>query len=208
MTGDIKDLEVNGLDFPVAVNSAAEASKHIWDFHNLKTNFVLLTSNKDDKEEWKKEFGEILGNGDARRRTLYFQVDSPENVETMNEKMRKSNLMILPLKPGSPIFGTEALSAIAAGVTILVSNHSGMAALLETIYQVESIIQESTLDSDAETWKEGILQKLLRPEDSQRKADRMREQLLLDTSIAQTHLDFIRALLGKIFKKNYGQEVL
>ena len=192
MTGDKKDLKINGLDFPVAVTSTAEASKHIRDFHNVKTNFVLLTSNKDDKEEWKKEFGEILGNGDARRRTLYFQVDSPENVEKMKEKMRKSNLMILPLKPGSPLFGTEALSAIAAGVPVLVSNHSGMAALLESIYQVESIIQESALDSDAETWKEGILQKLLRPEDSQRKADRTREQLLLDTSIAQTHLDFIR----------------
>ena len=154
-----------------------------------------------------KEFGEILENGDARRRTLYFQVDSPENIEKMKEKMRKSNLMILPLKPGSPLFGTEALSAIAAGVPVLVSNHSGMATLLETIYQVESIIQESTLDSDAETWKEGILQKLLRPEDSQRKADRMREQLLLDTSIVQTHLDFIRALLGKIFFKIYDREV-
>ena len=54
MTGDKKDLKINGLDFPVAVTSAAEASKHIRDFHNVKTNFVLLTSNKDDKEEWKK----------------------------------------------------------------------------------------------------------------------------------------------------------
>ena len=106
--------------------------------------------------------------------------------------------MILPLKPHSPIFGTEALSAIAAGVPVLVSNHSGMKALLETIYQVDSIILETTMNSDTETWKEGILQKLLRPEDSQRKADRMREQLLLDTSIGQTHLDFIRTLLGKI----------
>ena len=181
--------------------STAEASKHVWDFHTVKTNFVLLTSNKDDKEEWKKEFGEILQNGDTRRRMLYFQVDSPENIEKMKEKMRKSNLMILPLKPGSPLFGSEALSAIAAGVPVLVSNHSGMATLLETIYQVESIIQESILDSDTEIWKEGILQKLLKPEDSQRRADRMREQLLLDTSIAQTHLDFIRTLLGKILKK-------
>ena len=198
MTGDKKDLDINGLDLPVAVTSMADASKHIWDFHTVKTNFVLLTDNKDDKEEWKKEFGEILKDGDARRRTLYFQVDSPENVEKMKEKMRKSNLMILPLKPGSPIFGTELLSAIAAGVPVLVSNHSGMKALLETIYQVDSIILETTMNSDTETWKEGILQKLLRPEDSQRKADRMREQLLLDTSIGQTHLDFIRTLLGKI----------
>ena len=199
MTGERKDLDVSGLDFDVAVMSSAGASKHIWDVHTVKTNFVLLTDNKDDKEEWKKTFEEILKSGDTRRRTLYFQVDSPENVEKMKVHARKSNLMILPLKPGSPIFGTEALPAIAAGVPVLVSNQSGIASLLETIYQVESILRESTLDSDTETWKEGILQKLLRPEDSQRKADRMREQLLLDTSIAQTHLDFIRTVVGKIF---------
>ena len=198
ITGEQKDLEINGIDFPLAVLSAAGASKHIWDFHTVKTNFVLLTDNKGDKEKWKKEFGEILESGETRHRTLYFQVDSPEHVEKMKVHARKSNLMILPLKPGSPIFGTEALSAMATGVPVLVSSQSGIASLLETIYQVESILRESTLDSDTETWKEGILQKLLRPEDSQRKADRMREQLLLDTSIAQTHLDFIRTVVGKI----------
>ena len=101
--------------------------------------------------------------------------------------------MILPLKPGSPHFGSEALSAVAAGVPVLISNHSGMAALFQTIYQDESVVKES----DVDTWREGILKTLLRPEESQRRANRLREQLLLDTSIAQTHLDFIRTVVGK-----------
>ena len=105
--------------------------------------------------------------------------------------------MILPLKQGSPIFGSEALSAIAAGVPILVPNHSGIASLLQTLSEDKSIIRESTLDSEVTAWREGILQKLLQPEESQRMANRMKEQLLLDTSIAETHLDFIRTVVGK-----------
>ena len=56
MTGDRKDLDINGLDFPWAVTSTFGASKHILEFDNVKTNFVLLTENKEDKDEWKKEF--------------------------------------------------------------------------------------------------------------------------------------------------------
>ena len=109
--------------------------------------------------------------------------------------------MILPLKQGSPIFGTEALSAIAAGVPVLVSSHSGLASLLEMICQDDSVVRESVLDSDVDVWKEAILQRLLRPDDSQLKATRLREQLLLDSSIAETNLDFIGTIVGKISKK-------
>ena len=36
MTGDRKDLEVSGLDFPLAVASSSRASKHILDFDGVK----------------------------------------------------------------------------------------------------------------------------------------------------------------------------
>ena len=117
----------------------------------------------------------------------------------MKTWLRKSNLFILPLKPDSPLFGTEALPAVAAGVPILVSNHSGIASVLKTILQDKSVVKESSLEPDEETWKDRILQKLLRPEESQRTAARLREQLLLDSSIVQSHLDFIQIIAGKIF---------
>ena len=182
----------------MAVTSAVAASKHILDIHDVeKTNFVLLTENKEDKDQWNKDFEEILKNEEAVCPAFNFHSDCSENVEKCKEHLRKSNLMILPFKSSSPFFASEALSAIAAGVPILVSNHAGIVSLLD-VCQEECDIRESTLDSDTEKWKEGIVQKLQRPEDSQRKADRMREQLLLDTSIAETHLDFIRTVVGKI----------
>ena len=197
MTGELRNLQISGADFPLAVSSTAGASKHIFDFEGVKTNLILLTDNKDDKEQWKQHFAEIIVNTEIRGRTLQFRSDSPGNLEKLKIYMRKSNLMILPLKPGSPIFGSEALSAIAAGVPILVSNHSGIASLLQTLSEDKSIIRESTLDSDVTAWREGILQKLLQPEESQRMANRMKEQLLLDTNIAETHLGFIRTVVGK-----------
>ena len=197
MTGNKKDLEFSGVDFPLAVASVSGAAKHILKVDGLKTNFAMITDAKEDKAEWRNEYQELTKGLEALGRALNFQSDSPDNIEKLKAQLRKSNLMILPLKPGSPLFGSETLSAIAAGVPVLISNHSGMASVLEMIFQDDSVVRESTFDSDTETWKEGILQKLLRPEDTQLKATRLREQLLLDTRITQTHLDFIGTIVGK-----------
>ena len=142
MTGNRKDLEISGLDFPLAVASTARASKHILEFDGVKTNFELLTNNKEDKEEWKKEFSGLIQQEESKGRSLHFQSDAPESLEKLKIHMRKSNLFILPLKRDSPLFGTEALSAVAAEVPILVSFHSGMASLLKAIAQDESIVHE------------------------------------------------------------------
>ena len=195
MTRNRKDLVISGLDFSLALAAISGASKHIREFDGVKTNFVLLTDSKEDKDEWRKEFTEVVKGQEPL--ALNFQPDSPENVERLKAHLRKSNLMILPLKPDSPLFGSEALSAIAAGVPVLVSSHSGIPGLLGMICQDESVVKESVLQPDVNMWKDGILQKLLRPEDSQRMADRLKDELLLDTSIAQTHLDFTGTIVGK-----------
>ena len=199
MTGDRKDLEVNGLDFPWAFASTFEAAKHILEFDGVRSNFELLISNIDDKDQWKKEVKELIQKQDHRGRSLHLHTDAPETQEKLKTYLRKSNLFILPLKADSPLFGTEALTAVAAGVPILVSSHSGMAALLKTITQDQSVVCESSLESGEETWKDRILQRLLRPEESQRTATILKEQLLLDSYIAPTHLDFTRIVAGKIF---------
>ena len=198
MTKNRKDLQICGLDFSLAATAVFGASKHILEFDGVKTNFDLITECKEDKEEFKKKFAKLLKGHEAVGRALNFQVDSPENFEKLKAHLRKSNLMILPLKPESPLFGSETLSAIAAGVPVLISNHSGIASLLEIMCHDESVVKESVLQPDVNTWKDGILQKLLRPEDSQQRANRLREELLLNTSIAQTHLDFIGTILGEI----------
>lgn len=98
----------------------------------------------------------------------------------------------------SPLFGTEALSAIAAGVPVLVSRYSGIARLLQKMAEDEPIVYGIKSQSTTDVWKDKILERLLRPEESQRSAERLREQLLLETNIMETHLEFINTIASKL----------
>ena len=60
MTGELRNLEISGIDFPLAVSSTAGASKYVFDFEGVKTNLILLTDDKEDKEQWKQHFAEII----------------------------------------------------------------------------------------------------------------------------------------------------
>ena len=115
MTGDRKDLDISGLDFPLAFASVFGASKQILEFDGVRSNFQLLIDPKDDKDLWKKEFKAYV---QKEGRSLQFYTNAPETLEKLKTYLRKSNLFILPLKPDSPLFGTEVLSPVAAGVPI------------------------------------------------------------------------------------------
>ena len=112
-------------------------------------------------------------------------------------------MFLLPLKQNSPVFGTEALAAIAAGVPVLVSRYSGLAALLREIQQDEPVVHKN--EAEIKVWKERIISKLVNPKAAQQRAITLREKLLLDTSIVQTHLDFISITTGRI---NYSLQII
>ena len=196
MTGERKNLVVTGLDFPLAVSATAGASAHVYDFDGVRSNLVMLGLCEDDKQEWKDEFERMIQEQHFKTQTLSFQYDASQDINKTKIHMRKSNLFLLPSKLNSPLFGTEALAAIAAGVPVLVSSYSGLAALLYSMIGDEAVVYTSRTKSDMETWKERITQRLLRPEESQQAANRLREQLLLDLSIAKTHLEFINTIVG------------
>ena len=197
MSGEIKDLDVNGLDFPLAVTATAGASDYIQFNDGVKIKLSLLVANEDDKAKWKEHFEEVLERQNLNDTDLSFQTETPLTMDKMKINLRKMNLFLLPLKSDSPLFGTEALAAIAAGVPVLLSKDSGLASLLNTMIEDEPIVGKNKLKANAQTWKERIIQKLVKPEESRIAAKRLREQLLLDTMIAQTHLDFINTITGK-----------
>ena len=196
MSGEIKDLDISGLDFPLAVTAAAGASDYIQLTDGVKIKLSLLAANEDDKGEWKNSFENTLQKRNLDDTSLSFQTEAPLALDRMKIHMRKSHLFLLPLRQDSPLFGTEALAALAAGVPILISGDSGLASLLDNMTEDEPIVSKTKLKANASTWKERIIQKLVNPEESQETAKRLREQLLLDTSIAHTHLDFINAITG------------
>ena len=198
MSGEIKDLDISGLDFPLAVTATAAASEYIHFNDRVKTKLSLLMADEEEKPNWKGTFEEVLQRRNLNDTGLSFQAEAPLTLDKMKVHLRKSNLFLLPLKPDSPLFGTEALAAIAAGVPVLVSRDSGLASLLDTMLEDESIVGKNKMKVNAQSWKEHIIQKLVRPGESQKSANRLREQLLLNTSIAQTHLDFINVISGTI----------
>ena len=194
-TEELKNFHVvQALNFPLAVTSTAEASKHIRDIDGVRTNLVLLSSQREYTELWRESFRKTLEDAQLQHTGLEFQCFNPENIEKLKTHFRKSNLFILPFKPESSLFGTEALAAIAAGVPVLVSRYSGISSLLKKMVEDEPVVITMRSESEIQTWKGRIIQKILNPEEAQCQARRLREQLLLDTSIASTHLDFINTI--------------
>ena len=197
MSGEIKDLDISGLDFPLAVTAAAGASNHIRDFNDVRINLSLMPAEEEEKVKWKETFEQVLHSKNLNETGLSFQAEAPQTSDKMKIHMRKSNLFLLPLKQNSPLFGTEALSAIAAGVPVLVSRYSGLAALLREMQQDEPVVHRS----EFEIWKERIIQKLIKPDRARQRANNLRKEFLSDTSIAKSHLDFINTIAGIITYK-------
>ena len=159
----------------------------------------MLAAHEYDREKWKEETYEIFKCKTVEHAGLSFKTEVTADIKKLQTLMKRSTLFLLPLKSDSPLFGTEALAAIAAGVPALISKHSSLARTLHEITGNESVVCETKTQSSIDRWKDRILERLLRPDKSQRTADRLREQLFLDTSITQTHLDFINIIASKFF---------
>ena len=200
MSTEFRDLDITGLDFPLAVNATIGAAEHIRDFDGVRTNLTMLAAHEDDTGKWKSTSVKILQRK-KQHKGLSFKTEVPTDTNKLQSYLKRSTLFLLPLKPDSPLFGTEALAAIAAGVPVLVSRYSGIASLLRGMAEDEAVVYGTKLESPVDIWKDRILEKLLRPDESQRTADRLREKFLLDTSIAQTHLDFINIIASKLILK-------
>ena len=196
MSGETKELDINSIDFPPTVTATAGASEHMRKFNRVRINLSLLATDEAEKTKWKETFEEIFRKENLNDTGLSFQAETPLTIDKMEVFFKKSKLFLLPLKEDSPLFGTEALAAIAAGVPVLVSRYSGLASFLSQLQQDEPVVHKNESKLNIETWKERIIQKLIKPDGARQRAKILREQLLLDTSIAQTHLDFIDTIAG------------
>ena len=67
MSGEIKGLDINGLDFPLAVTATAKASEHVGDFNRVRVDLNLLAANENEQNEWKEMFDEVLFHRKSKR---------------------------------------------------------------------------------------------------------------------------------------------
>ncbi len=75
--------------------------------------------------------------------------------------------------------------------------YSGIATLLQKMgADGDTVVSEG---DKAEDWKARSIRRLTNPDQSQQQSDWLRIQLLLDTSIAASHLEFVRVMSGAYF---------
>ena len=131
---------------------------------------------------------------------MAFQFQIIDDMERLKSLMKRTAVMLLPLKPDSPLFGVEALMAAYSEVPILVSSNSGIAPLMDSLVEGEAIVRNTTgrLQKDSEIWCDRIYQKMSDPQNAQKMAQSLRGTLLLDTSIAASHVEFIKIVTGML----------
>ena len=188
MTEEAEDLEVDGIDFLLAVSSTAEARARFSVAHGIETKVRFLTGHEKDIDQWQEMCGRI-----PNSRDLFVHRFHTPNVADLKPHLEEAHLFIAPLKPDSTLFGVETLEAIAAGVPVLVSKDCDVVSLLNITE--DSVISENT----CEIWRDGIIHKLGAGEEAQVKADELRQQLLLETNIAASQLGVCRIICGRPF---------
>ena len=195
-----KDLKVSGLNYQLAVASSTLASENVHQFCGIqaKVQFLVLAANTEEKNIWEENFNEIKKKQPTEDQRMLFQFHTISDINKLKSLMKRTTVMLLPLKVESSSFGVEALMAAYSGVPILVSSNSGLASLMESLGEGEAIVYRTTGSSskDATEWSERIIQKIRDPEQAQILAESLRGTFLLDTSISASRIDFIKIITG------------
>ena len=182
ITKERKELKVPGQDFQLAMDSSVEACQR----SRVRISLTMCTEkkDKDERKEWEKG---------QTNRCVAFQCGAIRDTEDEIFHFKKAVLFLAPFQASSPLFGAEAMSAIAAGVPTLVSKHSGLGSLLVEMDEKDSVVVET----DPGTWAERIIQKLEDPDAAGSKAKKLRERILFDTKIAAAQMDFVKIIAGE-----------
>ena len=201
VTKERRDLEVSGLNYPLAVASTTMASENIHTFCGIqaRVQFQVLASNREERDAWETTFKEVKDRQLTRDKRLLFGFHMIENINKLKSLMKMTTLMLFPLKADSSLLGVEALMAAYSGVPILVSSNAGIASLMNSLGEGEAIVYNTTgnLRNDSKVWSERIIQKIRDPGQAKIMAESLRGSLLLDTSIAESHIEFIKIVTGR-----------
>ena len=178
------------------------ASQNVHEFCGIgvKVQFLVLAPNQKEKNIWEDNFNELKEKQLTKDKRLTFRFHTIGDIQKLKSIMKRTAVMLLPLKADSPLFGVEALMAAYSGAPILVSSNSGIASLMNSLVEGEAIVYKTTgsLQNDAKVWSERIIQKIRDPGQAQIFAESLRGTFLLDTSIAASHIEFIKSVTGML----------
>ena len=205
MTNERKNLDVTGLHYELGMAAAVKAADSIircdgYNYENqIRVEFLLLGVHPGERDMCKEVFERIKKEQPEKKKDITFCFDVIKKTEDMQDFMKQTSVLLLPLKASSPLFGVEALAAASAGTPFLVSSNSGIASLLQKIKETSPVIvNEGDLENDSLFWKKCIVDTIQGPKQAKSQSENIKLKLIQDTTIASSHLAFMRAIAGKI----------
>ncbi len=203
LTGENHNMHVPGLDYEVAVAASIEAasafaSSKADPLQSTRVQLLTVGTSEHEKDIWEKQFTEVNEKVQSARKQLSFEYQSFTDVADLKWPFQMSSVCILPFRPDATVYGVEGLWAAYAGTPLLVSSNTGFGDYLHSLKLNEPLIgQHWDLHSGQVLWQREILKKLSDPIAARDEAYNLQQKCLLDTSIACSHLELIRAILGK-----------
>ena len=203
MVPDRENPEVSGLDFELAVVSSAQASQNMM-FNegsslsrHLNFNLKVITSTEDEKSSWEENLKTIQEKHKIDGSSPGFKFCCPKTPQKLQPLMKRATVVILPLKGDNPVFGTETLNALAAGIPILVSKNSGIASFLyDKGLQDGSVVWDGEgPKKNVEEWKKKLIRTITNQEEALRLAESVRKLLHLDVKTEGTHKAFVEYIV-------------
>ncbi len=198
IAGERKELNVKGIDYELAVGASAKAANKIHDNAMVTTDFWTVGSTNQERPAWEEQYNNIHHKVSPDDKRLTFTYKTMEDKKDFRNILKRASISVLPLRPDSSLFGTEALMAAYAGVPVLVSKHSGVAELLKEALAAESVLPiHGAFKRDTDDWCTPLFKKIMNAKDAEQEAADLRKYLLLNTKIDETHYSSVNVIIGK-----------
>ena len=104
MTNEQKQLKVSGLNYQLAVASSTLASPKIYELceTGAKVQFLVLATDAKERNIWEESFNEIKCRPETEDQRMAFQFQIIDDMERLKSLMKRTAVMLLPLKPDCP----------------------------------------------------------------------------------------------------------
>ena len=190
-----REMGYNGTNVELAVAATIQAVERSQS--KVETQFVFLGQETADESDLETLFNDTIQAQKAPENILKFcflSSQEKKHSEMILKTCEEENALVLfPLKKNYSVFGLEALTAVSAGVPILVSDNSGVVALLDDMGdEGHSVVRHKNgFNSNVRAWTEKIWEKISDQSKARAQAAKLRENLLRSTKIETNHLEFV-----------------
>ena len=196
ITGEPENTQAKGLDYDVAVAASTKATGNIT-YQNTIVQLLTVGTSQEERNAWESQFAKVKREVNTFPKCLNFEYQCFQDVPDLSRFFQLSSVCILPFRPYSTVYGIEGIWAAYAGTPLLVSSNTGLADFLQTLQINEPLIQQhGDLEEGQMLWNDEIKQRICHPVTARENASIVQQKCLFDISIARSHLELIRTILG------------